>query len=118
MPIAPNFDIEYLEYMYALYTTDSGESQSNPGVHPIFQTQTEEPFMATEFKLETRHYVNDVDLSNYSKDALFSLLKQAEDKIADLKSLHVESVAVNKEVERIQSFINKLVEKLDAGVAG
>jgi len=74
------------------------------------EIKKEKPMQTT---VETKHFVNNIDVTNMSEQDLIDAIKMAEKEVKSLQEVKVESKKVKAKVEEINAAIAKMVEHLD-----
>ena len=64
-------------------------------------------------KIETKHFVNEQDITTMSIEEKLQLIKNTEDKINELQAITTKSKMVTAETKKLQDFLTKAVELFD-----
>lgn len=64
-------------------------------------------------KIETKHFVNDQDIARLTLEEKVALIKNTEDKIAELQAIKTKSKMVSAEIIKLQAFLEKAVALFD-----
>ena len=81
----------------------------NPS-HPIDDSPME---IKSIMKIETKHYVNDIDIATMTIDQKVALIKKTEDQIDELKKVKTESQMVRNEIAKLSKFLIEAVVLFD-----
>lgn len=66
-----------------------------------------------QMKVETKHYVNETEVSSMSIDQKVELIRNTEKRIAELQEVKTKSKMVSDEIERIQEFLANITKLFD-----
>jgi hypothetical protein len=95
---------------YAIADKNHKSNLAAEQLFPPIEKKKEKEFM---MKLETKHYVNDKELSSMSTEERIQVLADTEAHINKLKEVRVKSKLVDAEIEKAQTFLDNAVKLFD-----